>query len=388
MPNLTVALDFGSSLSRAFYVLSGKYEQPKLITFPPYSLTVEPSTIAAIKQHDLGIESTRPENNAWLSCHNQWYLVGELAKNQWCSEFSLEQRKLISAEPITLATIGAIAERHVLSSNLTASIGILLPWSEYEDRSFYERYISESLSSFQFQDTEYRVTVEQLRCLPEGAGLFARGRMVKNGLLPNIGEVNILVIMLGYRNSSLLFVERGNLSRGFTADFGMNWMVKRVKERTSGYKDEQLIEAISKAGNRVNQNALAPLVRNLPQRMRFDELKCLTEAISITRTEYVNLLKKWLQTKLNPRVDEVIISGGTFACFRKELVSEIKALTGCVPSSGQALEQRIIQLLGPKIRTHALHSRLADVYGFFYFLNGRRLPALNSGGVNERKKVS
>ena len=387
MSSAAVALDFGSSLNRGVYVGEGKHEAPKLIAFPPYSLKVKESTINSIKERALGVTSNRPETAAWLRVNNEWYVVGELAKNERCAELCLEARKFIAAEPITLATVGAIAKRHLFANEFSIKLGILLPWSEYQDRAKYEQYITDSLSCFEFQGTEYRVTVDDFKCLPEGSGLFAKGRQQKQGRLVNVGEITILVVVVGYRNISLLFLEKGNLSRGYTADYGMSWMVERVKQRTSGYKDEQLIQAIAKAGPNINQKALDPLVDALPPRMRADELQCLTAAFTASRTEYVNVLAEWMQPKINVPINEVVASGGTFHSFKSELMPLLRELTKCTPSYGQGLEQRIIQQFGNGIRREALHSRLADVYGFFYLLKGGRLPALR-GADSEGRKAS
>ena len=384
MDILTIALDFGQSLRRGFYTKS-KPNQPKLITMPPYCIKVPESALTTFKENYLSSHLSNPEDAAWLSCNDEWFLVGRLAR-EYHGELSLDERKLFAAEPTTLAIVGSIAKTYHLDSEFNIKLGILLPWGEYIDRKKYKEYIADSLSCFEFQGTEYRVNVEEFKCLPEGAGVFSKGRQPTNGKLLNVKQANILVLMIGYRNSSLLFIERGTPTRGITADLGMSWMIERVKERTAGYKNEQLIRAVSAAGPSVNEKALEPFVTNFSERHRKADLACLSSAIKDARAQYVHRLKEWLRPRLDNSLHEVIASGGTYQAFRNELSPYIRSLTRCTPHAAQGLEQRIIQLLGPEIRRDALHTRLVDVYGFFYFLKGVPLPQLQQGGAGNGKK--
>ena len=58
----------------------------------------------------------------------------------------------------------------------------------------------------------------------------------------------LAVVMVGYRNASVLVSRRGLLDRGKTTHLGMVRMIDLVLGRTSGQESERLISAIIAAG--------------------------------------------------------------------------------------------------------------------------------------------
>ncbi len=384
-----VVIDFGSSQIRVLYKDDARQLAPELLTFPPYVLPVKESTINSLREYPFGYQASSPENYAWLKVDNQAYLVGELAKREMRSQRCLEERKFIAAQPITLAAIGSIARilqvgtSTELNTSIELNLGILLPWNEYKDGSQFEGYIRESLSCFEFQGIEYRVRVDNFECHPEGTGILAKGRQVKPGRSVSPAKLNILVVVIGYRNLSVLFLEKGR-PRGMTAFYGMSWMVERVQQLTSHYEDEKLVEAISKAGSTINQRALEPLVRKLPYSIQANELKRLKDAISVARAEYFNVVSQWLGKHLTPDFDEVMVTGGTFNALSYQFIPLLKKLTKRTPTYGQGLEQRILERFGSTIKDLSLQSRLTDVYGYFYWVDGSSLPELKNKGVNAK----
>ena len=395
-----LVIDFGSSLTRAIYCLKysdGTFSSPELITLPPYCLKVSESRIKQILANTLHPTALSPEIGIWLSVAREWYLVGDLAKSERRSEMSLSRRKLVYALPTTLAIVGAVVQKEfIFKQDIPLVLGILLPFSEYQDRNKYQKYITQSLSSFNFKGDNYAFSVERFTCRPEGAGIFAKGRDLNKLRHTSITNINILVVIIGYRNVSSLFIEKGNLAKGRTADFGMNYVIELMKNLTSGYKDDQLLEIIIKGlkgtgeEDEVNTSALEPLVKNLPAQMQQDELNCLAQAVLDSRHNYLNILSEWIeQLVIGTKVDEVLVSGGTFHTFRKQLTPLLRTITGCMPGYGLNLEQRVNQeFTCSVIKKLGLSSRLVDAYGFFLWLTGQPLPKLkkSQGKKNAREK--
>jgi hypothetical protein len=70
------------------------------------------------------------------------------------------------------------------------------------------------------------------------------------------------IAIIGYRNASLLVVQRGDVRSGKTSDLGFIRMVERVVARTSGQTAERLAPAIAAAGSEFKAAPLMRLARS------------------------------------------------------------------------------------------------------------------------------
>ena len=183
--------------------------------------------------------------------------------------------------------------------------------------------------------------------------------------------------MLGYRNSSILVIEKGELTRGATGDVGFARMVQKIQTFTSGQKAEHLIPVICQTRDKLGKRVLETLVRSQRQELRQKEVEEIAEAIADARGEYVALLQNWLLQHLptQTKIDEFIISGGTARYLQRELTEVLKDFGGSL-NWCHSLEERILKTFGDTVSHHSLESRLADVYGLFYKLHHCPLPRL------------
>jgi ribosomal protein L29 len=185
-----------------------------------------------------------------------------------------------------------------------------------------------ALSDYTFRGQKFSVQLESFAALPEGGGIFARGRVPEKPgqKLRNPKELTVAVIMLGYRNSSILVIEKGELTKGATGDFGFARMVQKIQTFTSGQKAEVLVPAICQARAKLGRRVLETLARSQRTELRQQEVKELAEAIADARAEYVALLQNWLLQHLpsQTRIDEFIISGGTARYLNKELTELLR----------------------------------------------------------------
>jgi hypothetical protein len=381
MADVTIAADFGSSLGRAIYSSTSGYCKPELLLLDPQVVTVPAKSIDNYEKYKLGQAS--PENSAWVKFGESYFAVGFLAKKNFHAVHCLESLKVDSAIPQTLAIVGSVAQKKEIPSPFSLSLGILLPWNEFRDREKFESQIASALADYTFRGQTLSVQLESLTALPEGGGIFARGRIPdKPGQkLLNPKEITIAVIMLGYRNSSIVVIEKGELTRGATGDFGFARMVQKVQAFTSGQKAETLIPIICQVGTKLNKKALSTLARSHRTELRQKEIEEIAEAIADSRAEYVALLRNWLVQHLPAQIsiDEFIISGGTARYLKRELTELLKGF-GASLNWCNSLEERIIKTFGETVSQNSLESRLADVYGLFYKLQNRPLPRLRETG--------
>jgi hypothetical protein len=213
----------------------------------------------------------------------------------------------------------------------------------------------------------------------EGGGIFARGRVPEKPgqKLRNPKELTLAVIMLGYRNASILVIEKGELTRGATGDLGFARMVEKIQTCTSGQKADVLVSAICQVRGQLGKRILETLARSQRTELRHTEVEEIAEAIADARAEYVALLRNWLVQHLpsQKRIDEFIISGGTARYLKRELTELLRGFGGSL-NWCSSLEERILKTFGDAVSNHCLESRLADVYGLFYKLHNRPLPRL------------
>jgi hypothetical protein len=155
----------------------------------------------------------------------------------------------------------------------------------------------------------------------------------------SINRSAIALVMVGYRNASVLVSRRGILDRGKTTNLGMSRMVELVMERTSGLQEQPLISAIVAAGVDPKPTHFLPLVssgdctkRNAQGdcSLRDDQIEKIIAAVRIARNEYAIAkrcclqqiaLTLWLREVLpqSGDLDEAIVCGGTADYLRDEL---------------------------------------------------------------------
>ena len=386
MNELVVAADFGSSLGRAIYTTNSGYVKPELVTFDPEVVEVPGESIANYEKYRLG--ETSPENSSWVKVGETYYAVGFLAKDRFSTTHCRNSLKIDSAIPLTLSILGAIAHKRDLPEKFSVSLGIVLPFSEFRDREKFATMLTKHFSSFTYRGTEYQVDLTKFTALPEGGGLLARSRVPKKGqLLVPAAEINLVVLMLGYRNTSLLVMEKGQLTKGLTCDLGFSQLVERVQQFTSGQTESALVRAICSA-REVSDTALEAIALSNNPELRAMEVIELKGAIADARKEYLALLTNWLSQQIPASIslDEILIGGGTAQYLKPELTAALKRYRAQL-NWGKTLEMRVKQAFETQVRHHSLAMRLADVYGLFYKMLGKPLPRLKEKPVNARIKA-
>jgi len=376
MTSITIAMDFGSSLSRAIGSFSS---EPELIFLNPQVVQVPQRSIENYERYKIG--QSKPEDSAWLKFFGNYYAVGFLAKRYFYSEHSLQSLKVDTAIAQSLALIGSFAHRHELA-NFSLNLGVLLPWNELRDQEKYRLHLSQALTNFVFRGKTLSVSLESFTALPEGGGIFARGRVpLLNQIKQNNPRFhNIVVIMLGYRNASILVIEKGELSKGSTGNFGLARMIEKIQSFTSGQTPDLLVPVICQVGSKLGKRAIETLARSNQRELRKKEIAEISQAIADARVEYFSLLRNWLLQHISPesQIDELIISGGTALYLKSELMELFKSFSIINPLNWcETLEENVVHSFGDTVPNNCLEYRLADVYGLFCKMVNHPLLNLN-----------
>jgi len=379
-PEITIATDFGSSLAKGIYTLDNQTFPPlNLILLEPEVIKLSFESIESYEKNKLG--TGKEEDSAWLRLRENYYAVGFLAKNRFGTLKALHILKIDSAIPLMLAMLGVIAQKHRLAPKFKVNMSILLPWSEYKDKERFEEEIEEAMKSFSFRGEEYTLELKTFAALPEGGGLLARGRVPRKAekeIRPQKSS-NILILIMGYRNSSLLAVQKGELIKGLTSDFGFSKMVNRILELTSGQREERLIPVICEIASKKNPEKiiLEKLVRTTIKELELAEVETLKSAIENARNEYVLMLRNWLQQQIPVNnIDEILIGGGTAKYLKKEITESLKVYRGAELNWLEDIEKRIIATFGERVKKDDLAVRLTDVFTLYYKFTSLPLPLL------------
>ncbi|MBA3920219.1 MAG: ParM/StbA family protein [Nostocaceae cyanobacterium] len=359
MSSLTLAVDFSASMTKCFF--TQEVFQPELILMEPEVVGVSLQSLEAYEQSKIG--DTSPENAAWVEHKGKHYAVGYLARHKFSADLQLKKRKFESAIPKVLAMVGAISSKYELSNETKIQLAVLLPWGEYQDRLLFKKVITEALSNYKFRGQAKSFILDSFLCMPEGGGVLIKGREPGASLQ----GLKIVVVIVGYRDVSLLFMDRGELSTGMTRSLGYYQMLDAIKARTSGLNEHALVKAVCKAGKNINPKALMELVNTVDEDYRANEISQIRTAIAEARVEYWSKLEPWLKLEVGRDVDEVLLTGGTALFLRPELnnLFSYTNVNWC-----ENLERQIISNFQPIVAAKSLSMRLTDIYGLFFYLMG------------------
>lgn len=360
MADITIACDLGSLLSKVFYTL--KSFNPELLIMESEVAIV---TQKSLEEYEDGVKlgSLTPENSAWVEYKGQYRAVGFLAKERFNANLSLQVPKIELALYKILAIVAAIAQKKGLQNGASISLGVLLPYGEYQHSKLLREMISEAITNYRFRGEEKSFELARLDCRPEGFGLISRGRA--SGV--SLKEQVIVVIVVGYRDASIYTWNRGAISKGASTELGFNKFIEKVTPYAPNQKATKLAQAICRAGAKINIKALRHLSRFSDSALRDKEISSLRAAVSIAREQYWLDLYNWLRDYIPSHVDEVILTGGTAYYYEREFNA---LFSGTYVNWGTQLEDAVNKCFPVQIESNGLSFRTTDNNGYFYFMCG------------------
>lgn len=361
-PDVTAVFDYGGSITKIIF--TGQDKQVRLLCMEPEVASVPRESILAYARDQLG--SADPQNTAWVAFRNDYRAVGYLARQRFHANAGLSELKYERALHKTLAALWVIKEKLKLPANFTAAIAVLLPPGEYEDRGRFERVLREALADYQTPTGRMSVELLAFNCKPEGGGIY----LMHNKKVGSAMKERVCAIaMIGYRNTSLLVVQRGDVRPGKMSDLGFIRMVEKVVAKTSGQTAERLTPAIVAAGAEFKAAPLMRLARSTTREGRAEEVQQIIAAIKEARPEYVRSLTSWLDENLPSDGDELVFCGGTADYLKKEL-NEYYDRLPIIWNADISIP--------PVLDKQGFGYRLSDVYGMFSYFRGALKKQFNS----------
>lgn len=331
-PIITVCVDLGSSKTKVVYRrLDG--EREKILLLDPHVREVDRDELDRVRARRIIAADVDPENDAWgtdKKNSDRAWVVGSLVQDFCFGAIreKTESRKAASGTYKVLAALGAIAQRENLRQ-VELHLQILLPFDEHSSAGGLIDSIK-SNSSFYFRDTPVRVKFSQARCLPEGMGvMFDRCRQYRDR-----DRYSLFVVMLGHRNISTVFRQRGQAPQPQVFDSGFRKLVANINALS--HQDEwQRARALSAIGSNISPEnpALIHFCEARGTQREREEVRLLSDQIASERARYWRAISELIGAQIKTlenslglnrdgslrKIDEVTVVGGPARYFSPEI---------------------------------------------------------------------
>jgi hypothetical protein len=314
MQTLNLVLDYGSSSIKTICAADGG---------EPIAIAMEPEIIEISQDEYLGLA----EGDTAVGINGKYFAVDKLARNYGATA-NLGNLK---SDGITVRTLGAISWVHhrlegQLGRKFKLDLSCLLPPGEMADSRAIQENLHNTLLDFDTPKGKLKVKLSGWECQPEGSG-FGRYFQAHQKYDGKIG-----VVVLGHRNLSAFAIEGGRLRKFRSSDFGFNYLIQGVLDKTAGYKEQKLIPAIGKYLNSTtaydrqpDQKLLKSILLRQNDSDREAELEKLVLAIEKAKNNYWRIVSNWLDTEIKDS-GLVTVGGGTSWMFRNEIGAYINTL--------------------------------------------------------------
>lgn len=359
---LFVSVDVGSSGTKVIYQFKG-WSKPQFFMMSPHVEQIKKSDFQRYQQGQLWNGIPLPEHEAFLEWQNQIFVVGDFAL-VFAEIDRIKERKYENALYKVLAALGVILEKQQLGTskngngkagkpNVVVHLAFLLPWNEYNDYPRFHAQLQKMLADFKFRGQAWNVQLSQhFLCRPEGAGLLAI-QTKRNGVAW-LQHRKVAVLMLGHRNTTLLYFEQGVRKFAESPQLGFSLFLDMVCSSVSGISRDSLAKAIFRGLSEgqmqvygqdyhyygqpsstvhpqwINLKAIQGLASAKDASLRAQEIQDIAAAIVLATGNYWFRLQQWLQMNLPEWVNDVIVGGGAAAFLEPEL----ETFFNCAPDAG------------------------------------------------------
>ena len=314
---LTLIADFGASGSKFLYEYKKKGEKSELKALF-MEAQVYKGKIEEIKEKIKG--GNLAEDSCWIKLLDQYLAVGYLAK-QLEGQSSLKQTKFMQAIVKTVGAICAIAGKENLTNcKINVNLIAFLPHGEKANAKYYKSNLKKQTEKpIESQYGKVEININQIGCRSEGEGIY-NALPEKTKLKEKVG-----ILMMGYRNLSILIGEKGSVREGETTDLGMVKIVEEVA-RCEGLSDYGKLTKLLVEGKE-SEEALNQVLEKIFMREggmnKQERMENLKQAILKAEASHIEKTVRWLREILEEDVSQVILCGGTAQYLGEKLTSAI-----------------------------------------------------------------
>ena len=349
--HLIIAIDTGASGIKVVASLAGD-EKCVPFTIDPFCVDLD----------DLHQSDRIPDPNlnfdhrsVWVGIGSKYYAVGTLAKSKYGICPSITPLKSDSIVPKIVAAIAVAAQKFNLSSKFNLSIFAVLPPGEYIYSTNVSAGLTMALRKISTPAGKITPILQKISIYPEGYGILNWHRIYGAATEQDIG-----VIMFGYRNTSVLFSEGGEVTGLKSCNLGFNNVLEQISSLSGGGYDENDL-ARPVWNYLINENESG--FRNLSRSKNYQlESSMIKNAIEKALIDYRLKLKNWLTTAMR-QTNMIVTCGGNAEYIGNSFDSFLEAYAQHFEGRGCIIIQHIGSTSIPnEITETGMAVRYLDIY--------------------------
>ncbi|OUL29488.1 hypothetical protein BV378_05940 [Nostoc sp. RF31YmG] len=309
LKKIVITIDMGASKTKA---IVQEYPEGKPVVL---LLDSEVADVAKASVESVQPEGS-PESRAWVGIGDEYFALGELARRRFGGISQLRELKYELAIPKICGVFWLAKEKLNLGNDVAAYLSVLLPPGEVQDKEQLQIRLKDTFRGFDTPAGKMRVKMLRYDAASEGSGIFFHRRRSLGDRLPVS-----MYVMLGYRNASIFTFRSGSIGAGITSNFGMSWLVNNLISKTSGLSPDNsnIIEVLIEAGDSCDPQVMQKLSR----KRKGDEIQLdgesMSKALLLARDEYWRAIARWLRSKMDEDIEELVFCGGTADYIRPEI---------------------------------------------------------------------
>lgn len=309
LKKIVITIDMGGSMTKA--IVQGYPEgNPVVLLFDSEVADVARASIESVEAEG------NPSSRAWVGIGGEYYALGELARYRFGGISQLRELKYELAVPKICGAIWLAKEKLSLGNDVAVYLSILLPPGEVQDSEQLQVRLKDAFRSFDTPAGKMRVKMLRCDVASEGSGIFLYRKRLLGENMPTS-----MYVMLGYRNASIFTVRGGVPSAGITSHFGMSWLVNNFTSKVSGLSPDNpnIVEVLVEAGVSCERLVLQKLSRKRKREEIELDGELMSKALLLARDEYWRAIVRWLRSKMDEDVEELVFCGGTADYIRPEI---------------------------------------------------------------------
>jgi hypothetical protein len=354
LPHLIIGIDTGASSIKIVGSLAGSRECCPL-TLDPYCLELDELPL---------LNAQFDENSTWVGIGGVNYAIGNLAIAKYNCPLEIRPLKIKAVVPKICAAIAVFHQRFKLPSRFALSISSVLPPGEYMYADDMRSALSVAFRRIVTPAGAIKPVVRSLNIYPEGFGVMNWHRIHGIAQTRDIG-----MLMFGFRNTSVLFSSKGELTKPNSSRYGFHDVLERISATSGGsYPVAELIVPvwkylIDKDESGFKQVALTDFEM---------EMIKIRPAIDKAMAEYRKGLEVWLEGVMQ-QTEVIVLCGGNTEYIGDALTPLLQKY---VPKNLAIGDHPILRHIPPEaipaeIVATGMPNRFLDIYCLWSELNNK-----------------
>lgn len=354
LPHLLVSIDPGASSIKVVGSMAGD-DACIPLTIEPYCLEViNPSP-----------NSDFDENSVWVKLGLTSYALGNLAIAKYDCPLEIKPLKIQSIVPKICAAIAVMHRKFNLPEKFDLSISSVLPPGEFIYASDLQTMLSKAFRKIVTPAGVLKPTLRSMSIHPEGFGVMSWHRSIGMAKTRDIG-----VIMLGFRNASVIFSRKGQLTKPRSSMYGFHAVLEKISAMSGvNYAESELIVPVWRYLIDGDESGFKRVATS-----DFDlEMSKIRPAITEAMTEYRRNLEAWLKGAMQ-QTDVVVLCGGNADYIGKSMNPFLEQYIQELPSGYPIFRHIGISSIPAEIKDTGIPERFLDIYCLWNRLNSCFIP--------------